>query len=94
IEAAAAVWVRHPRLAADLPDLLAASEPTRFEWRRDTVVLDAWDPDDPAQVTGPPGLPLRSIAPDDHTAVDAVADGARRGAFHATLDLVTVVARR
>lgn len=91
---AAANWVRHPRLAADLPRLLARFGPRRLEHRRDTVVIDRWDPDDPAQRSGPPGLPLRSIAPGEPAAVDAIAAAARRGRFRASLDLVTVLARR
>ena len=92
--AAAGAWVRHPRLAVDLPRRVARLGPTTVEHRVDTVVIDEWDPDDPAQRAGPPGLPLRSIAPECPADVDVLAAAARSGHFRATLDLVTVVARR
>ena len=92
--AAAGAWVRHPRLAVDLPSLVAHLGPATVQHRVDTVVIDEWDPDDPAQRAGPPGLPLRSIAPDALADVDVLAAAARSGRFRATLDLVTVVARR
>jgi ubiquinone/menaquinone biosynthesis C-methylase UbiE len=101
LAAAALRWVPHPRLAHDLPDMLGALGVSEPQVRTDTVVITAWDPDDPAQGAGPPGLPLRSIiataAPEDRSAVaedlEVLADLARGGAFHATLVLVTVVAR-
>ena len=92
--AAAGAWVRHPRLAVALPSLVAHLGPATVQHRVDTVVIDEWDPDDPAQRAGPPGLPLRSIAPDALADVDVLAAAARSGRFRATLDLVTVVARR
>jgi hypothetical protein len=70
--------------------------------RADTVTIEAWDPDDPAQHDGPPGLPLHSIAaggaPADQLALAedlaVLAEHARRGQFAAALTLVTVMARR
>lgn len=99
---AALGWVPHPRFAATLPDLLDDLGAARVEVRMDRVELGAWDPDDPAQADGPPGLPLHSIAvgaagPERDRAVDAVgavADAARVGRFHAGLTLVTATARR
>jgi hypothetical protein len=101
LAAAALRWVPHPRVAHDLPDALASLSVSEPQVRTDTVVITAWDPDDPAQSAGPPGLPLRSIiataAPEDRSALaedlEVLADLARGGAFHATLVLVTVVAR-
>jgi trans-aconitate methyltransferase len=94
VETAARRWMRHPTLAAELPDLVAARDPHETRTRRDTVVIEAWTPDLAGQDAGPPGLPLRSIAPDRGEAVDAIVAEARRGRFRATLDLVTVLARR
>ena len=101
LAAAALRWVPHPRVAHDLPDALASLGVSEPQVRTDTVVITAWDPDDPAQSAGPPGLPLRSIiataAREDRSALaeelEVLADVARGGAFHATLVLVTVVAR-
>jgi hypothetical protein len=75
---------------------------TDLRTRADVVVITDWDPDDPAQRDGPPGLPLRAIAaagPDgERGAPDAdliaLATAARAGDFYASLTLVTVVARR
>jgi len=92
--AAAGRWVRHPRLATELPARIWHLGATAVEHRTDVVVIDRWDPDDPTQHAGPPGLPLRSIAPDLPADVDALAAAARAGRFRATLDLVTVVGRR
>lgn len=94
VVAAARTWVRHPDLAAGLPTRLARLGAVAVEHRTDVVVIERWDPDDPAQHSGPPGLPLRSIAPDLPAEVDALAAAARVGQFRATLDLVTVVGRR
>jgi SAM-dependent methyltransferase len=102
LAAAALRWVPHPRLASALPRALSELGATEVRVREDTVVITAWDPDDPAQRDGPPGLPLRSIAAaahcedaqrlDDDLAV--LAADARCGAFHASLVLMTVAARR
>jgi hypothetical protein len=81
---------------------MAALGATDLRERADTVVITAWDPDDPAQRDGPPGLPLRSIAAaaaaDERGALEhdlaVLADDARNGGFHARLVLVTVAARR
>jgi len=94
IAAAAGSWVRQPRLATELPARIWHLGAAGVEHRTDVVVIDQWDPDDPAQHAGPPGLPLRSIAPDRPDDVDALAAAARAGRFRATLDLVTVVGRR
>jgi SAM-dependent methyltransferase len=103
LAAAALRWVRHPRVARALPRLLGALGAAEVRVRADTVVLTAWDPDDPAQRDGPPGLPLRSIAAAAATAGDraaleadlaALAARARDGGFYASLVLVTVAAQR
>jgi len=99
---AALGWVPHARFARDLERALSELGASEVHARTDTVVIDAWDPDDAAQYDGPPGLPLHSIAagaaPDLGDAVDrdldALADHARRGQFSAHLTLVTVMARR
>jgi len=99
---AALGWVPHARFARTLPRAFAALGVLDVRVRADPVVLTAWDPDDPAQQDGPPGLPLRSItargAPDDAAQpredLEVLADRARRGTFHARLVLVTVIARR
>ena len=62
LAAAALRWVPHPRLAIGLAQAMAALGATDLRERADTVVITAWDPEDPAQRDGPPGLPLRSIA--------------------------------
>ena len=41
--------------------------------RHDTATITAWDPDDPAQHDGPPGLPLHSIAGAHAAELDVVA---------------------
>ena len=100
--AAALRWVPHPRFAGDLSRGLSDLGAATLIERADTVVISAWDPDDPAQHDGPPGLPLRSIAAcgrsRDRAALehdlDVLADRARRGHFSATLTLITVAARR
>jgi SAM-dependent methyltransferase len=102
LRAAALGWVPHPRLAAELPTRMVDLGGGRVEHRRDVAAISAWDPDDPSQTDGPPGLPLRSIASgasgDERSraddAVDAVAKRARRGEFAARLTLVTTLARR
>jgi SAM-dependent methyltransferase len=102
LAAAALRWVRHPRVARSLPRLLRALGAAEVRVRADTVVLTAWDPDDPRQRAGPPGLPLRSIAA-AATAADRAGLArdlatheavAREGNFYASLVLVTVAARR
>jgi hypothetical protein len=99
--AAALGWVPHPRFARDLPRSLTEFGATEVRVRTDTVVFTEWDPDDPVQPEGPPGLPLRTIAhagvPADRAALEAdvevVADRARGGVFHAELVIVTALAR-
>ena len=99
---AALGWVPHARVAPDLARTLTELGATNVDTRTDTVVITAWDPDDPEQRDGPPGLPLRSIAAGGAPAaqraladdLDVLADRARHGAFRASLDLVTVLARR
>lgn len=93
IATAALSWVPHARLAPALPSMLHALGVHDVRARRDTVEIDSWDPDDPAQHDGPPGLPLHSIAPADRDAVDAVARRARAGRFRARLTLVTCLAK-
>ena len=98
---AARCWLPHPLLAVGIADALASLGAVEPRVRTDTVVITAWDPDDPAQRAGPPGLPLRAIAgagaPEDRAVLDrdleVLVDLARGGAFRATLMLVTVVAR-
>ena len=102
LAAAALRWVPHPRLASGLAQAMAALGATDLRERTDTVLVDAWDPDDPAQRDGPPGLPLRSIAAaasaGERGALErdlvVLADDARNGGFHAQLMIVTVAARR
>jgi SAM-dependent methyltransferase len=102
LSTAALGWVPHPRLAPGLGELLGTLGPSSLERCADAVLLTEWDPDDPAQADGPPGLPLHSIAAGAPTAqreraadaVDALAERARQGRFAAGLTLVTVVARR
>jgi SAM-dependent methyltransferase len=102
ITAAALGWVPHARLARGLERSLVDLGATEVHARADTVTIEAWDPDDPAQHDGPPGLPLHSIAaggaPADQLALAedlaVLAEHARRGQFAAALTLVTVMARR
>jgi SAM-dependent methyltransferase len=102
IAEAALGWVPHPTLAATLADRLGCLGANELRSRVDVVELDAWDPDDPAELDGPPGLPLHSIAagatPERRAAAEAavatVADAARRGGVAASLRIVTVLARR
>ena len=91
---AALGWVPHARVARDLPTLFTALGARDVRTRHDVVTITAWDPDDPAQRDGPPGLPLHSIAGEHASDVDAVADAARRRAFRAALTLVTVIGGR
>lgn len=99
---AALGWVTHARLARTLPRRLAALGAPHVEVRADAVVIDRWDPDDPMQVEGPPGLPLASIATgapdhardDARAAVSELAERARSGSFFATLTIITAIAHR
>ncbi len=93
IATAALRWVPHPRVAQELPTCVAALAAETIETRQDTVTLHHWDPNDSSQYDGPPGLPLRAIAPHEVDAIDAVAERARVGMFHAELTLVSVLAR-
>jgi SAM-dependent methyltransferase len=98
---AALGWVPQPRFARGVGRACVALGLTEVHVRADAVVVTEWDPDDPAQRAGPPGLPLRSIAaggaPSDHDLLradlDAAADEARRGTFHALVALLSVLAR-
>ena len=90
---AALRWVPHARSARDLPPALAALGVDEVSTRYDTMTITAWDPDDPAQHDGPPGLPLHSIAGEHARDLDAVADAARTGAFRAEVTLVTALGR-
>ena len=102
LTAAALRWVPHPRFANGLRRAMSALGATILRDRADTVVITAWDPDDPGQQDGPPGLPLRSIAAaavaDERHPIErdlaVLADDARNGVFHAQLVIVTVAARR
>ncbi|MCU0267690.1 MAG: tRNA (adenosine(37)-N6)-dimethylallyltransferase MiaA [Acidimicrobiales bacterium] len=100
LSAAALAWVPHAALAGSLGERLRDLGFDHVEVRRDLVLLDAWDPDDPAQFDGPPGLPLHSIAaagtrgPDRLSAdVATLAQAARVGRFRASLTIVTAVGR-
>lgn len=101
VSAAARAWVPHPTLARTVPRRLHEAGATEVAVRTDAVPIVDWDPDDPNQLDGPPGLPLRTIAeaapPDERLAtladVDGLADLAHRGRFFATLTLVTAVGR-
>jgi SAM-dependent methyltransferase len=88
----ALTWVPHPRLARQLPAVVAALGARDVRLRHDTVSITEWDPDDPAQRTGPPGLPLRDIASADD--VEELVRRARAGRLRASLTIVTVLARR
>jgi SAM-dependent methyltransferase len=98
---AALRWVPHPTVARSLPRLLRDAGATDVAVRTDAVSIATWDPDDPLQADGPPGLPIRTIVdaalPDHRDAiladVDALASLARRGRFFATLTLVTALGR-
>jgi SAM-dependent methyltransferase len=100
--AAALGWVPHPRFAADAAATLASLGARDVRTRTDTVSVTAWDPDDPAQRDGPPGLPLRSIATGAPAAdrdviehdLDLLAAAARQGSFRASVDILTAAARR
>ena len=102
LSGAALGWVTHPRLARTLPRRLHDLGAEHVDVRSDVVTLTTWDPDDPAQHDGPPGLPLHSIAAGAHgvdvsraeAAVASIADAARHGRFFAALTIVTAVARR
>ena len=98
---AALAWVPHATFAASLPARLAWLGLGDVQHRHDRVVLTRWDPDDPLQHDGPPGLPLRSIAaaaPDGGRGLLAdlnrLRSAARTGAFRAELTLVTAITRR
>jgi len=100
--AAALGWVPHPRVAHELATALIELGASDVSSRTDTVVIAAWDPGDPTQHDGPPGLPLRSIAAGGAVAdqpalardLDVLADRVRHGEFRASVDLVTVLAHR
>ncbi len=99
---AALGWVPHPTLAGSLSERLGRLGAVELRERSDLVTLASWDPDDPGQGDGPPGLPLHSIAagaPPERRgaaeqAVAAIASAARRRSFFASLTIVTVLARR
>jgi SAM-dependent methyltransferase len=99
---AARRWIPHPFLARSLPRRLADLGAHDVESRAEAVAVVAWDPDDPAQATGPPGLPLATIAqaarPEEKEpladGLAVLADLARAGRFFAALTLVTAVGRR
>jgi SAM-dependent methyltransferase len=98
---AALAWVPHATFAASLPSRLAQLDRDAAQHRHDRVVLREWDPGDPAQRGGPPGLPLRSIAASAADGgrrlladLDRLAAAARAGSFRAELTLVTAAARR
>jgi len=101
LSAAARRWVPHPLLARTVPRRLRDAGATEVSVRTDATAIAAWDPDDPEQRDGPPGLPLRTIAaaaPGSGGSaaaadVDALAELARRGRFFATLTLVTALGR-
>jgi SAM-dependent methyltransferase len=94
LRAAAGQWVPHARFARDLPATLRALGGHDVQTRHDTVSLTAWDPDDPAQHDGPPGLPLHSIAGPLTPELVPVAARARGGEFLAEVTLVTCISRR
>jgi SAM-dependent methyltransferase len=91
---AALTWVPHARVARELTGKLTALGARDVRTRLDTVVIAAWDPDDPWQRDGPPGLPLRSIAPQEPATLEDLARRAREESFRAEVTLVTCVARR
>jgi SAM-dependent methyltransferase len=90
---AARSWVPHARVARELP-ALAALGADDVRTRHDVVRIDHWDPDDPAQHDGPPGLPLHSIAGAHASDLVRVAQRARTGTFHAEVTVVSALARR
>jgi len=90
---AALRWVPHPRVARELAPQVAARGAADVRTRHDIVTITAWDPDDPAQHDGPPGLPLHSIAGTRASELGPVAERARAGSFRAEVVLVTVLAR-
>lgn len=102
LQAGALAWVAHPTLARGVGRHLRDRGLADVAVRADAVVIGAWDPDDPDQRDGPPGLPLRTIAAAvpaaDRSAaaeaVDALAEQARAGRFAAGLTIVTSVGRR
>ena len=102
LPAAALGWVTHPELARSIPRRLAELGAAEVRARADAIALTVWDPDDPSQHDGPPGLPLGSIATgasgaartEADAAVGRVAAAARHGDFFAALTIVTTVARR
>ena len=83
-----------PTVPRALPSALTPLGARHVRTRADRAVLTAWDPDAPEQHDGPLGLPLHSIAAAFDADLSVVAARARAGGFSATLDLVTVVARR
>jgi SAM-dependent methyltransferase len=93
LSAAALTWVPHARIASELPSTVAALGLHDVVVRQDTATITAWDPDDPPQHDGPPGLPLHSIAGTYVGDLVPVAERARRGRFRAHVTLVTCVAR-
>jgi SAM-dependent methyltransferase len=90
---AAVGWVPNARFARDLPATIAALGARDVRTRRDTVTITAWDPDDPEQRDGPPGLPLHSIAGPHAGDLEVVAERARGGSFQAQVNIVTCIAR-
>jgi hypothetical protein len=91
---AALRWVPHPRVARELSSIVAALGLGDVRVRHDTAMITAWDPDDPAQHDGPPGLPLHSIAGDHIADLEPVVELARTGRFRAKVTLVTALGRR
>jgi hypothetical protein len=77
-----------------VPALIAELGATEVRTRHDTATMLEWDPDDPAQCDGPPGLPLHSIAGRLAHELAPVAHRARTGEFRAEVTLVTAIARR
>jgi SAM-dependent methyltransferase len=97
LSASALAWVPHPRLARTLARRLLDAGAVDVDVHTEAVVLSAWDPDDPRQLDGPPGLPLHTIGAAGPTLtgdLDVLAALARRGRFFATLTLVTAIGRR
>lgn len=90
VGAAALRWVPHPTVARDVAGLLSGRGLVDVLVHTERAEVVGWDPDDDAERDGPPGLPVRTIAP---ACADPLADEARRGRFRAALTLVTTVAR-